>query len=258
MAYYGPYHESHGSGFPGQRSASSGWDYGALKNLRKISPQVQNHLKRVYLTLACAVIAAAVGIYLHLLWNVGGLLTGIASIALVAWLSSISPSPYNESKRVKLLMAAAACQGASIGPLVELVISIDPSILGTAFVGTGLAFGCFSGAAILARRREFLFIGGLLASGLSILLWLNFASAIFGGSTAVYMFEVYFGLLVFLGYIIFDTQMIIERADHGDYDYVKHSLELFTDLAAVFVRVVAIMARNSAAKSEKEKKKRRN
>jgi hypothetical protein len=35
--------------------------------------------------------------------------------------------------------------------------------------------------------------------------------------------------------------MIIERADNGDYDYVKHSLELFTDFAAVFVRLLIIM-----------------
>lgn len=64
------------------------------------------------------------------------------------------------------------------------------SILVTAFVGTALAFGCFSAAAMLARRREYLYLGGLLSSGLSVLLWLHFASAIFGGSTAIFKFEV--------------------------------------------------------------------
>lgn len=60
----------------------------------------------------------------------------------------------------------------------------------SAFVGCSLAFGCFSGAAMLARRREYLYLGGLLSSGLSILLWLHFASAIFGGSMALFKFEV--------------------------------------------------------------------
>lgn len=64
------------------------------------------------------------------------------------------------------------------------------SILVSAFGGTALAFGCFSAAALLARRREYLYLGGLLSSGLSILLWLHFASAIFGGSAAIFKFEV--------------------------------------------------------------------
>lgn len=246
----------------GYRSTNQGfgyasWDYHALKNLRKISPAVQNHLKRVYLSLSSAFVAAAVGVYLHLVWSIGGLLTGLAFMGCLIWLLSIPAYSYNENKRIMLLMAAALLNGASLGPLIDIVINIDPSVLATAFLGTGLAFVCFSGAAILARRREFIFLGGLLGSGVSILLWLQFASAIFGGSNSIHMFETYFGLLLFLGYIIFDTQMIIERADNGDYDYVKHSLELFTDFAAVFVRLLIIMTRNAASRSEKEKRKRR-
>lgn len=64
------------------------------------------------------------------------------------------------------------------------------SLLVSAFVGTAVAFACFSAAAMLARRREYLYLGGLLSSGLSMLLWLHFASSIFGGSTAIFKFEV--------------------------------------------------------------------
>jgi hypothetical protein len=64
------------------------------------------------------------------------------------------------------------------------------SILVTAFVGTAIAFACFSGAAMVARRREYLYLGGLLSSGLSILLWLQLAGSIFGHSATSFMFEV--------------------------------------------------------------------
>lgn len=64
------------------------------------------------------------------------------------------------------------------------------SVLISAFGGTALAFGCFSAAAMLAKRREYLYLGGLVSSGLSMLLWLQFASSIFGGSAAMYKFEV--------------------------------------------------------------------
>lgn len=64
------------------------------------------------------------------------------------------------------------------------------SILVSAFMGTAIAFACFSAAAMLARRREYLYLGGLLSSGVSILFWLHFASSIFGGSVAMFQFEV--------------------------------------------------------------------
>lgn len=64
------------------------------------------------------------------------------------------------------------------------------SILVSAFMGTAIAFACFSGAAMLAKRREYLYLGGLLSSGVSILFWLHFASSIFGGSVAMFQFEV--------------------------------------------------------------------
>ncbi|KAJ7952582.1 bax inhibitor 1-like [Quillaja saponaria] len=240
--------------FDSQSSSRNQWSYDSLKNFRQISPLVQTHLKQVYLTLCCTLVAAAVGVYLHLLWNIGGLLTSVASMGSIVWL--LSASAYEERKRLILLMASSLFQGATIGPLIGLALEMDPSILLSAFVGTSLAFACFSGAALLARRREYLYLGGLLGSGLSMLLWLQFASSIFGGSTAVFKFELYFGLLIFVGYIVVDTQDIIEKAHLGDLDYVKHALTIFTDFIAIFVRILIIMLKNSSEKNEKKKRRK--
>ncbi|KVH88626.1 Bax inhibitor 1-related protein [Cynara cardunculus var. scolymus] len=211
-------------------SRGSSWTYDSLKNFRQISPVVQTHLKQVYLSLCCALVASAIGAYLHILWNIGGLLTTFATLGCMFWL--LATPPYEEQKRVSLLMASALFQGASIGPLIELAINFEPSILVSAFMGTAIAFACFSGAAMLARRREYLYLGGFLSSGL------------------------YFGLLVFVGYMVVDTQEIIEKAHFGDLDYVKHALTLFTDFVAVFVRILIIMLKNSAEKEERKKRRR--
>ncbi|THG13611.1 hypothetical protein TEA_001278 [Camellia sinensis var. sinensis] len=76
-------------------------------------------------SLCCALIASAAGAYLHTLWNIGGLLTTLGYLGSIVWLPSTPP--YEEQqKRVSLLMVDALFEGASIAPLIELAIEIDP------------------------------------------------------------------------------------------------------------------------------------
>lgn len=49
---------------------------------------------QVYLSLCCALVASAVGAYLHILWNIGGLLTTFATLGCMSWL--LATSPYEE------------------------------------------------------------------------------------------------------------------------------------------------------------------
>jgi FtsH-binding integral membrane protein len=43
--------------------------------------------------------------------------------------------------------------------------------------------------------------------------------------------------------VVYDTQMIVERASAGIYDIPGHALELFMDLFALFVRLATIILR---------------
>ena len=45
--------------------------------------------------------------------------------------------------------------------------------------------------------------------------------------------------------------MIIEKASLGDRDYIKHSLELFVDFVAIFVRLLVILMRNRKNNNKK-------
>ncbi|GLU05517.1 hypothetical protein SLE2022_226140 [Rubroshorea leprosula] len=215
----------------------TGWSYDKLKNFREIPSVVQTHLKKLYLTLCCALVASAAGAYLHILWNIGGLLTTFGCMGSVVWLSFVPL--HQEQKRVALLLASAALQGASVGPLIELAIEIDPGVLVSAFVGTAVASCCFSGAS------------------LSMLLWLHVACSIFGGSIALFKMVICFGLLAFVGYIVFDTPDIIEKAHSGDLDYVDHALTLYIDFVAVFIHILVIMLKNSIEKNGDKKKEKR-
>eukprot|EP00252_Welwitschia_mirabilis_P009022 TRINITY_DN212_c0_g1_i2.p1 TRINITY_DN212_c0_g1~~TRINITY_DN212_c0_g1_i2.p1 ORF type:complete len:188 (+),score=13.80 TRINITY_DN212_c0_g1_i2:108-671(+) len=173
------------------------WDNTAFWNTnRRENPamtkniDVQKHLQRVYLCLCTSLAAAAVGVALHFLLNIGGLLTCFGCLASIVWLVSVPSYPFNERKRLGLLLTAAILKGATLGPVIDAVSEIGPGIPITALVGTSLAFACFSGSAVLAKRRQYLFLGGILSSAISVLLWIQIASAFFSRSLSFYMLEV--------------------------------------------------------------------
>ena len=44
------------------------------------------------------------------------------------------------------------------------------------------------------------------------------------------------------GFVLFDTQMIIEKRRAGDKDFVAHSMDLFIDFIGIFRRLVVLLS----------------
>ena len=51
-------------------------------------------------------------------------------------------------------------------------------------------------------------------------------------------------------------QVIVERCGAGDFDFIKHSVDLFLDFVAVFARVLIILLRSSEKREEEERRRR--
>jgi len=73
---------------------------------------------------------------------------------------------------------------------------------------------------------------------------------LFMGNPAIAGAQLWLGLVIFCGFVLYDTQLIIEKANHGNRDYVRDALELFLDFVQLFIRIAIILA--------KDKKKKRN
>lgn len=160
----------------------------------------------------------------------------------------------DHTRRMGWLLAFGVAKGLSIGPLVSLAIDVDPSLVVIAVLATATVFTCFSLVALLSERRSFFFIGGIMSSYLSLSFWL-FVVNMFIYVPFAFIFQLYGGLFVFSLYVIYDTQMIIEKRNRGSKDIIGHALELFVDLMAIFVRILIILMRNNE-KSKKKKSRR--
>merc|ERR550519_842089 len=133
-----------------------------------------------------------------------------------------------------------------------MAIMINPSVVPSAFMLTSIVFACFTGAALMAPDGKYLYLGGSLLSGVSSLIFLSFLN-IFFRSQLLFQAHLYLGLAIFCGFIMFDTQYIIEKARHGNRDFIAHSLDLFIDFIQIFRKIVILLMQ----KEDRNQKKRR-
>mmetsp|Transcript_2856 Transcript_2856/g.8357 ORF Transcript_2856/g.8357 Transcript_2856/m.8357 type:complete len:248 (-) Transcript_2856:234-977(-) len=226
----------------------------ALK-FTELSVPVQRHLEKVYATLAATLLVSASGVYFNLVTGLGGFLSMIAFVACSVWLAVTPNEPKNLNKRYALLGGTAFAQGASLGPLIGAAMAMDSALVLTAFLGTAALFGSFSLAALMSRRRSYLYLGAGLSSAISTFAMIRLASWFFPAARSMaFSAELYGGLLVFAGYVIFDTQVIVEEAFAGNMDHIRHAMMVFVDFVAIAVRLLVILMQKEESK---EKRRRR-
>nr|AGM32194.1 putative Bax inhibitor 1 [Coptotermes formosanus] len=216
----------------------------------KLEKPVRDHLKNVYGCLTLSTISAGVEAYIHMYTELlsAGLLTILGSLGCLIALMATPGNDKNIGLRMGYLLGFSFFAGVGMGPLLDAVVAVSPSIIVTALVGTVVIFGSFSLSAIFAERGRWLFLGGTLTTLLTSMLLLLLAN-VFLGSYLIFKAHVYLGLLVMCGFVLYDTQLIIEKRRHGNKDFVAHSVDLFIDFIGIFKRLLIIL-------SEREQQKR--
>ncbi|KAL9962065.1 hypothetical protein ACROYT_G031134 [Oculina patagonica] len=174
----------------------------------------------------------------------GGMIATIGSSILCMSL------PYEAGLNAKHL--AWAGHSALIGTLIApLMLLGGPLVLRAAAV-TGGVVGALSLTAACAPDGKFLTWGGPLAIGLGGVcmaclgtLFLPATSVVGAGLQSV---VTYGGLVIFGGFMLYDTQKIIRNAEtyplHADrpYDPINASIGIYMDTINIFIRILTIMA----------------
>eukprot|EP01066_Platyproteum_vivax_P016756 Platyproteum_vivax@DN7216_c0_g1_i1.p2 len=90
---------------------------------------------------------------------------------------------------------------------------------------------------LFAKRRAYLFLGGILSSITMFMLIAGLANVFFR-SRLIFSIELYGGLAVFALYIVFDTQMMVEQFESGNQDPMKSAAQMYMNLVAIFMRML--------------------
>jgi len=245
-------------GFVGNRERFSA----NLLNFAPITAAQQKHLTRVYASLFGGVIVTGCGVWFFLnVFAIPALLSVISTVACSLFLAGSHSGAHmnKETERKKLMLfgGLSFSMGTLLGPYIGYVSSLNAAILPTAFFGTLATFGCFSIAALFAKKRTFLYLGSLLATALVYLSLTDFFNYFFFKSRMVHDITLYTGLLVYLGFVLYDTQLTLEDFNRGSRDYIFHAVQFYTDFVGIFIRLMQILAQQEERKNEKGRNDRR-
>nr|XP_045004262.1 bax inhibitor 1-like [Jaculus jaculus] len=182
----------------------------ALLKFSHITPSTQQHLKEVDPSFALCMFVAAAGAHDHVVtyFIQAGLLSALGSLGLMIWLMA---TPHGRE---------------------------------TALVGTALTVTCLSLRALYAGRRSDCFPGGILMSATSLTLCSSLGNLFFG-SIWLFQANLYLGLMVMCGFVLFDTQLL-----KMEIRVISHTAHLFLGFVTLFRKLMMIPAKN-----DKDKKK---
>merc|ERR1719278_2571756 len=166
--------------------------------------------------------ASAVGVFrTPALMNIvsrGGVIALGVSIAAMIGSGMIARSiPYEEGFGKKQLAWAAHC--AVLGAVVAPICLLGGPLLTRAAWYTAGMVGGLSTVALTAPSDKFLYMGGPLAMGFGVIFASSIATMFLPPTTAlgagVYSLAIYGGLILFGGFILYDTQKIIHKAENN-------------------------------------------
>jgi len=195
-------------------------------------------LKNTYLLLSMTLIFSAamagLSIYLnfppiHWILQLGGMI-GLLMLTNVF---------KNSALGVLCVFAFTGFLGLTAGPTINMYLSFfsnGAELVMTAAGGTGVIFLGLSGY-VLTTRKDFSFMGGFLFVGLIVLIIASLANLFFAVS-AVQLALSAMSILLFSGYILYDTSKIIHG---GETNYVMATVQLFLDIYIIFMNLLHLL-----------------
>ncbi len=208
-------------------------------------------LKRVYGWMFGGVVATAAGAALALETGIASSLLGAGVFAqiglIIAWVfgaTLVQRVRHRETLNVVAFFAYGIFTGIIFSStlLVATILATNNGYGANAYIlqAFGLTVFTFGGLSIyaLTTKRDFSFMRGMLQVGIFVLLGLIVLS-LFTESSALHMALSAFGVLLFAGYTLYDTQKILRT--FPDNEHVAAGLTLFVDFVLLFIYILNLL-----------------
>ena len=194
-------------------------------------------IKKVYSLLAMSMGTAAVGAYLGsgpllLLVAPNMMLFFILQFALIFFASFASRRP---GLNMVALFSFTTVSGLTLGPL---LYQVGPSIAAEAFALTAITFAGLS-LYVVYSRKDFSFMSGFLMTGLIVLVVGGLLNMFFIQSGMMHFVMSGASVLLFSGFILYDTSNILRY--YGTDEYVSATLALYLDILNLFIALLSIL-----------------
>ena len=194
-------------------------------------------LRQTYILLGMNVLFSALCAYAGMLMNIGRINPLIAIVALVGLSIAIRANRTN-GLGIVLLFALTGFLGLYIANVLNLFVAYGMgSVVVKALVGTGIIFFGLS-TYVLFTGTNFTFLGAFLFTGL-LVAFLAGLGAMFFNMTALSVAVSAAFLVIFSGYVLYDTSRIIEGEETN---YISATLDLFMDIFNIFVSLLNILS----------------
>ncbi|KIY52027.1 hypothetical protein FISHEDRAFT_36095 [Fistulina hepatica ATCC 64428] len=184
-------------------------------------------------------------------WVVMGV--GLAG-SIGTMMGAMYTSPDNSVLKHAFWLGFQACQAATLSPL---FFAFSPALMSRAALYTVGAVGSLSYIGATAKNNTYLYLGGPLLAGLTVVVLTSFAPMVLPlGVRSLAVMEnvsLYGGLAVFSGLVLYDTQKILHNARLVEAGYiprdaVKESISLELDFINLFIKILQLLAGNQNRK----------
>jgi len=178
---------------------------------------------------------------------IGGTLAAMIGTGMV-----VRSIPYQPGFGAKQLgwLAHSGVMGVVIAPMCMMG---GPLLMRAAMMTAGVVGG-LSTIAVCAPSEKFLNMGGPLAIGLGVVFASSLASMFVPPATALgsglFAVSMYGGLILFSGFLLYDTQKIIKYAEalppNQVFDPVNASMSIYMDTLNIFIRIAQMLAMSNS------------
>jgi modulator of FtsH protease len=199
-------------------------------------------VRKVYALFFAATLFAIGGVFVGInnIWILQTIVAHpiLTFVALIGGVMAAQAVRHVPGVNLAALFAFTTFTGIIISPAIAIYTQLNPASILQAGV---LTVGIFGGltAYVFISKRDFSFLRGLVVTGLIVVVLAGLLNILIVGSSAVAFGISCAALLLFSGFVLYDTSNIIRR--YPTNEYVAGALSLYLDAFNIFLALLRIL-----------------